>query len=141
MILNVFANTEQTYRNPDEVAKVIRFAIEHLEPKLSEWLLIEYSHAVRIAGRGRVVITNVKKPAERRKLQRFVRVESRGVAELFPRSRLLVLDPRARKSLRPTDVGEDTVMVVGGILGDDPPQGRTETVSYTHLTLPTTERV
>lgn len=32
--------------------------IEHLEPELSKWLLIEYKHAAQIA-RGNLLITNV----------------------------------------------------------------------------------
>ncbi|TET00920.1 MAG: hypothetical protein E3J80_01445, partial [Hadesarchaea archaeon] len=80
------------------------FVIEHLEPKLSEWLHIEYSHAARIIGRNRLLITNVKKKDEFRKLGKIVRVERKRACELFKQRELIVLDPRARKRLSPTDM-------------------------------------
>lgn len=101
------------------------FAVEHLEPELSEWLLIEYEHAVKIAGKKSLVITNLKKPEEAKRVSRFTRSDPRSVWEIFPQSKLLVLDPAARKALRPSDFSSEPVVVIGGILGDDPPQERT----------------
>jgi len=101
------------------------FAIEHLEPKLSEWLYIEYSHAARIVGRKRLLVTNVKKKGEFRKLVKIARVERKCARELFKQHELIVLDPRARKKLSPTDMRSRGVIVIGGILGEDPPLGRT----------------
>jgi len=101
------------------------FVIEHLEPKLSEWLHIEYSHAARIVGRKRLLITNVKKRGEFRKLVKIARVERKRACELFKQRKLIVLDPRARKKLSPTDMRGRGVIVIGGILGEDPPLGRT----------------
>ena len=101
------------------------FAIEHLEPKLSEWLYIEYSHAARIVGRKRLLVTNVKKKGEFRKLVKIARVERKRARELFKQHELIVLDPRARKKLSPTDMRGRGAIVIGGILGEDPPLGRT----------------
>ncbi len=101
------------------------FVIEHLEPKMSEWLHIEYSHAAQIVGRKRLLITNVKKKGEFRKLVEIARVERKRARELFKQRELIVLDPRARKKLSPTDMRGRGVIVVGGILGEDPPLGRT----------------
>lgn len=101
------------------------FVIEHLEPKLSEWLHIEYSHAARIVGRKRLFLTNVKRRGEFRKLVKIARVERKRVCELFKQRELIVLDPRARKKLSPNDMCGRGVIVIGGILGEDPPLGRT----------------
>ncbi|MFB0500291.1 MAG: hypothetical protein ACETWO_03310, partial [Candidatus Hadarchaeaceae archaeon] len=75
------------------------FIIEHLEPKLSEWLCIEYSHAARIVGKNNLILTNVKKVKESQKIKRIAQVERRRVKELFNQKELIVLDPRARKKL------------------------------------------
>jgi ribosome biogenesis SPOUT family RNA methylase Rps3 len=101
------------------------FVIEHLEPKLSEWLHIEYSHAARIIGRKRLLITNVKKKGEFRKLARIARVERKRACELFRQRELIVLDPRARKKLSSTDFHGKQAIVVGGILGEEVFTGRT----------------
>ncbi len=99
--------------------------IEHLEPVLSRWALVEYRHAARIAG-DLLLITNVRDPAERELLSGFCRVEGRSVAELgVPCERMVVLDPRAPEPLEPEDVKGAELVVVGGIMGDFPPRGRT----------------
>lgn len=104
---------------------IMFFVIEHLEPKLSEWLLIEYEHAAKLAGRKNILITNVKKKPDRRKLSEFCEVESRSVAEIFPQGELVVLDPKARKKLTRKDL-RGRRLAIGGILGDDPPKDRTK---------------
>lgn len=101
------------------------FVIEHLEPKLSEWLYIEYSNSARIVGRKRLLITNVKKNGKFRELAKITRVESKRACELFKQHELIVLDPRARKRLTPIDMRGRRVIVIGGILGEEPPLGRT----------------
>jgi ribosome biogenesis SPOUT family RNA methylase Rps3 len=98
--------------------------VEHLEPELSEWLFAEYAHAAEITG-GRLLITNVKLNNERRRLSRICEVRKESVAEIFMPRELLVLDPRARRRLRTEDMSRVSAAVIGGILGDDPPQGRT----------------
>lgn len=100
-------------------------AIEHLEPSLSEWSFIEYAHAAKIARKENLVVTNVKDLRSRRKLFKLCRVERKSVLELFSHSRLLILDPKARKPLSFRDFRSDCIVVIGGILGDDPPRGRT----------------
>ena len=100
------------------------FVIEHLEPKLSEWLQIEYSHAARIVGR-RLLITNVKNKSEFGKLAETAHIERERTCELFKPLELIVLDPRARKELSPPDFWDKKAVVIGGILGEEPPLGRT----------------
>jgi ribosome biogenesis SPOUT family RNA methylase Rps3 len=107
-------------------SRSLLFVIEHLEPRLSEWLRIEYSHAARMVGRKRLLITNVKKNDEFEKLSRIASTERKRFNELFEKEKLLVLDPRARKKLSPSDFRGKKAVVIGGILGADPPLGRTE---------------
>ncbi len=102
------------------------FIIEHLEPELSEWLYMEYSHAAQIVGRDRLLITNVKKPAESRKLREIALVERKRVGELFAQKDLVLLDPGAGKILKHGDLTDKKAVVIGGILGEDPPLRRTE---------------
>ena len=101
------------------------FVIEHLEPKLSEWLRIEYSHAARLVGHKRLMITNVKDPSEFHKVEKIARVDRKSVRVLYKQSDILVLDPRAQKKLSPRDLLDKEAMVIGGILGEEPPLGRT----------------
>lgn len=101
-----------------------RIAIEHLEPHLSRWLWIEYRHAAELA-RGRLEFTNVKREDHLRALSKLAPARREGVLELYSPDRLIILDPQAATPLSPEDVGPDTVLVVGGILGDHPPRGRT----------------
>ncbi len=101
------------------------FVIENLEPKLSEWLYIEYSSSARILGDD-LLITNVRKPAEFRRLARVARVERKRAQQLFRHEAVVLLDPLAEEELTPADLGGDSVILIGGILGNDPPIGRTQ---------------
>ncbi len=96
--------------------------IEHLEGKLSKWVLLEYEHASSIVGRGNLTFTNVKGKADRKKLGKFGRVTEKSVSELGQKG-LIVLDPSAKKTLGPGDFS--ATVVIGGICGDSPRQGRT----------------
>ncbi|MBS7646760.1 MAG: SAM-dependent methyltransferase [Candidatus Bathyarchaeia archaeon] len=106
------------------MAKLV-FVIEHLEPEIGKWLLFEYEHASEIVGKNHLMFTNVKEADERRLLSEFGMVEEKGAAEIFSHGKVIVLDPKAELPLKPEDfVGKEAV-VVGGILGDHPPRGRT----------------
>ena len=97
--------------------------IEHLE-EISDWLWLEYSH-VSEWWEDRLIFTNVL-PEEREKLAKLGSVISESVTRFpFDRSKLIVLDLQAEEELKPEDIDEDTVIVVGGILGDAVPRGRT----------------
>ena len=97
--------------------------IEHLE-EVSEWLWLEYSH---VAGwwKDKLIFTNVRED-EREKLAKLGSVITESVTRFpFDRSKLIVLDLQAEEELKPEDIEEDTMIVVGGILGDAVPRGRT----------------
>ncbi|MBC7099713.1 hypothetical protein H5T52_11515 [Candidatus Bipolaricaulota bacterium] len=98
--------------------------IEHLEPKLSEWLYIEYSSSAKIAGEN-LLISNVRRAADYRRLAKIARVERKSALEIFREEEMVLLDPLARKSLSPEDLEGRSLILIGGILGNDPPLGRT----------------
>jgi len=101
------------------------FVIENLEPKLSEWLFIEYSHSAKIAGKD-LLITNVRKTAELRRLSKVSKIERKRAQEVFASDEIVLLDPLAKKTLTPPDLEGKEAILIGGILGNDPPIGRTK---------------
>ncbi|AEC51080.1 hypothetical protein PNA2_0161 [Pyrococcus sp. NA2] len=97
--------------------------IEHLE-EISEWLLLEYKHVAKWWG-DKLIFTNVK-PEERKILAEIGSVITESITKLpFDRSKIIILDLQAEEELKPEDIEEDTIIVVGGILGDAIPRGRT----------------
>jgi ribosome biogenesis SPOUT family RNA methylase Rps3 len=109
--------------------------IENLEEYPSKWLLAEYRHAARLAG-GRLVITNAQKCCSIfsgiAKCYELSIVELEGV--LYSRQEnVIVLDPKADQRLSPSEAASAEVIVVGGILGDHPPRGRTKALLSSRL--------
>lgn len=101
----------------------VLIVVEHLEKKLYPWLYYEYKHAAQLIGRENFMITNVCNEEEARILKEFAEVTCKSSAELYEDP--IVLDPQALELLRPDDAALSEAAVVGGILGDHPPRGRT----------------
>ena len=98
--------------------------IEHLED-ISEWLWLEYSHVAKWWG-DNLIFTNVRED-EREKLAKLGSVLSESVTKFpFDRSKIIVLDLQAEEELKPEDIEENTIIIVGGILGNAIPTGRTK---------------
>ncbi|MBC7091909.1 MAG: hypothetical protein H5T50_08410 [Nitrososphaeria archaeon] len=98
--------------------------IENLEDKLSRWLYYEYENASKIMGKN-IIFTNV--PSSWTKvLSKLGKVYSNHVWEIFEPKDLIILDPQAEDKLSFSDLNGKSAIVVGGILGDNPPQGRTK---------------
>ncbi len=98
--------------------------IEHLESELSPWILLEYRHASKLAGKDNIMYTNV--PLRYHNiLSLYGRVSEHSVLDIFDHGRLLILDPKADKPLSKNDLEGIDAVVIGGILGDHPPKGRT----------------
>lgn len=98
------------------------YIIEHLEPKLWNWCLIEYKHISRLVGKQNLWISNLKKGSTER--QKYAKIIKKSVTELHL-SKVCVLDPDATKTLTPADAKQFDYFIFGGILGNDPPQKRT----------------
>lgn len=98
--------------------------IEHLEPKLSRWLFLEYKHCVKY---DKVIFTNVKSKADAKKLSKLGKILKESVTKAtFDKKKILILDPKAKKRLTKEDLKKYPLVVIGGILGEAKPKGRTE---------------
>ncbi len=97
------------------------FVIEHLEPRLFKWCLLEYFHISSFVGKQNLLFTNVKSAV----LKKFGKVESKSIKQLrFDKA--CVLDPEAKETLTPEIAKKFSYFIFGGILGDDPPKERTK---------------
>lgn len=99
-----------------------KIIIEHLDPKLWKWSLLEYGHVSEYIGKENMVYTNVKGEKSKEKLSALGTVYSEKVSELKLHN-VCVLDPTAKEVLSPNDKFD--FILVGGILGDFPPKKRT----------------
>lgn len=112
-----------------EVVSKPYIVIEHCEDELSPWLILEYRHASKIYGRDRLLFTRVPRRYHRL-LSKYGEVREESIVELVSSgsispSAVIVLDPRAAETLDYKHLLEAKYVVVGGILGDHPPRGRT----------------
>lgn len=115
------------------LAARFRVVVEHLEPVLSPWLWLEYAHVSRLVGRDNILFTNVASEGERARLRALGYVSEKSVKDLLPEEELIVLDPQAEEELTPEDCRKHAYVVVGGIMGDHPPRGRTKLLLTSRL--------
>ena len=99
--------------------------IEHLEPALSEWLLLEYKHAAKLWD-GNLLFTRVADNKTARVVQKLGTVQKEKAKDIFSNKKCIVLDPQAKKPLTPNDCLRCNVIIIGGLLGYEKPQGRTK---------------
>ncbi len=104
------------------------YIIEHLEPQLFEWCLIEYEHISKIVGKRNLWFTNIKSK-DKKKLERLGRVFPKSIKEI-KLNNACILDPEAKNLLKPESNFD--YYIFGGILGDYPPKKRTE-IELTHF--------
>lgn len=102
----------------------MKLIIEHVEPKVSEWLFIEYSHSAKI-WKNNTIFTNVKIDKDKEKLKTIGQIEEKKFFEIFNKN-LIILDPKAEKELSPEDFKMYEYLVIGGILGGEVMEGRTK---------------
>ncbi len=100
------------------------FIIEHLEPKLWPWCVIEYKHMSKIVGKENLLFTNIKR-VDFNKLKNYGTVSDKSVKQLKLQN-ACVLDPEAKDILSPKDAKQFSYFIFGGILGDHPPRKRTK---------------
>jgi ribosome biogenesis SPOUT family RNA methylase Rps3 len=101
--------------------------IEHLEPVLGRWIWLEYKHVSKMVGRENLLLANIRNKKEAFKLRELGRVSPKSVvnSKKLASRNAIVLDPQSPVPLLPEDFAGDTCLIVGGILGDYPPKGRT----------------
>lgn len=110
--------------------------IEHCEPTLSEWLLLEYKHAVKL-WQNNVLFTRVTDSKTSKVLQKLGTVKKKNAKDLYFDKNCIVLDPQAKKPLTPKDCATVDALIVGGLLGYEKPQGRTTTLISASSGFPT----
>ena len=110
----------------------MKWVIEHLEPEMFPWCVLEYAHIAEMVGKKNLLFTNVKKGAA--KIKGLGRVYKESIRELqFPAA--VVLDPAAKNMLSKTDA-KSAYIILGGILGDHPPRARTKEELSMHVDYP-----
>ncbi|HEW93851.1 hypothetical protein DRN84_01600 [Candidatus Geothermarchaeota archaeon] len=103
----------------------VKIVIEHLEDRYSLWLLYEYINASTLVGRDNIIYSNIKSSRVRRILSRYGLVLDYRIGSVVREEDMIILDPSAPKTIEQRDIKYNTYIVVGGILGTDPPLGRT----------------
>jgi ribosome biogenesis SPOUT family RNA methylase Rps3 len=101
--------------------------IEHCEPTLSEWLLLEYKHSAQLWDEN-LLFTKVTDTKTKKILQRLGSVKKEKAKDLYAGRNCIVLDPQAKHPLITKDCASAEALIVGGLLGYEKPQGRTKTL-------------
>lgn len=120
--------------NADAIPVII---IEHCEDAMSPWILLEYRHVSKIFGKERVWFTNVNERYHRI-LSKYGSPFSESVIDMVLRGfikagEIAVLDPRSGEKLTYRDLIRYKFIIIGGILGDFPPRGRTSELITSRL--------
>ena len=105
----------------------MKFIIEHLEPELYDWCLIEYQHISKIIGKGNLIFTNIKNKKEQNKLKKYGEVYEKSISQLKLKN-VCVLSQYSNKALDKNDKNKFQYFVFGGILGDNPAKKRTDEI-------------
>ena len=106
------------------------YIIEHLEPRIWKWCLIEYKHISKIVCKKNLWFTNVKNGSD--ELKKYGKVITSSVRHLKLKN-ACILDPDAKKTLTPKEAEEFDYFIFGGILGDWPPKKRTKQLLSSYL--------
>jgi ribosome biogenesis SPOUT family RNA methylase Rps3 len=104
----------------------MKFIIEHLEDEVWDWCVLEYRHMSSIVGKENIIFTNVPKK-EVHKLEALGTVHTESVRSLkLDLKKCCLMEMIADKELTTKDKSKFDYFIFGGILGDNPPQGRTK---------------
>jgi len=93
------------------------FIIEHLDPKVWKWSLLEYKHISSIVGKDNLWFTNVQ--SGNNQLKKFGKVFAQSVTKM-KLSRACILESTGEQTLTPIDREKFSYFIFGGILGDYP---------------------
>jgi len=97
------------------------FVIEHLEPKVYPWCILEYKHISSVVRKNNLLITKTAN----KKLATFAKTSKKSINELTFDTPC-ILDPEAKETLTPKIAATYHSFIFGGILGDYPPRKRTQ---------------
>lgn len=104
----------------------MKYIIEHLEPRLYKWCLIEYRHISEIVGKNKLIFTNIE-IEDKNKLKKYGKTTSKTINESAIK-KAIILDPSAKKTLVKDDFRKYDYLIFGGILGDYPRKKRTRLI-------------
>lgn len=104
-----------------------KFIIEHLEPELFEWCLIEYGHISEIVGKDNLIFSNIKNKEAFKKLRKFGSVFGKSISGLGLKG-ICVLSQYSKSTLKTKDKNTFKYFIFGGILGDNPARKRTNAI-------------
>ena len=104
----------------------MKFIIEHLEPELYNWCLIEYGHISKIVEKNNAIFTNINRKYKN-KLNKYGTIFEKSVSELNLQN-ICVLSQYSEKALETSDKNKFKYFVFGGILGDNPAKKRTNEI-------------
>ena len=110
--------------------------IEHCEPSLSEWLMLEYKHAAKLWDDA-LLFTRVTDKKTAQVLQKLGKTEKKKAKDVYSKKKCIILDPQAKKPLSPKDCQTFDVIIIGGLLGYEKPQGRTKQMITNETTFET----
>jgi ribosome biogenesis SPOUT family RNA methylase Rps3 len=102
-------------------------AIEHCEQELSPWLFLEYRHCAHL-WKNNLVFTRVTRKKTAQELKPLGQVEAENADSVFSGKQGIILDPQGKKPLTPKDCHISDVIIIGGLLGYEHPEGRTKTM-------------
>jgi ribosome biogenesis SPOUT family RNA methylase Rps3 len=103
----------------------MKFIIELREKRISKWFQLEIEHSSLIVGKENLVLTNVRYKSHMRVLKKYGKVLRDSIIDLKElHDKIIILDPKAKEVLKP-DEAKEAILVIGGIMGDFPPRGRT----------------
>lgn len=114
----------------------MKYIIEHLEPELFPWCELEYKNISKIVGKENLLITRLRKE-DLDKLKDYATVTTKGTSSMpeINTPKTCVLDPNATSVLLPSDKDVFDTIILGGILGNEPPRARTaEELIFTKAT-------
>ncbi len=117
----------------------MKVIIEHLDDEVFDWSYIEYRHISSFIGKNNLIFTNLERNEDGKKvrikgyekLKNIGELKDKNIKELKSEiekkyGKICLLDPKAEKILTQKDKKEFGIFLFGGILGDNPPRGRTE---------------
>lgn len=100
------------------------YILEHCDRKLFPWSLIEYKRISKFVGKNNIWFTNIKEK-DKKKLKNYGKIFTESATSMLLHN-VCILDPESKKVLSPKDKSKFNYLIIGGILGDYPPQKRTE---------------
>ncbi|MEM1701425.1 MAG: SAM-dependent methyltransferase, partial [Desulfurococcaceae archaeon] len=111
---------------------------EHLEESLSPWLLLEYRHVSMFYGKEWLWFTNIPVKYHRVLRKYSAHVFDKSIIALVENglvkpNELIILDPQSSNELGYNVLASTKYVLIGGILGDHPPRGRTKAMLTSKL--------